>query len=155
MVNQFDYDAKRNAGTSGTAEDSSTKLRKRHFEVLVTEEHRSSTFNIDEFNAALNSPFGLYEGATNTVCECLQFNRAFRTTKDPSDKEAMVTDPLRTATTAAAMTDVTATVTVTSVVTSTTTTRSQRPAATSATYLHHRRQATPTGPSSDPTDRST
>jgi hypothetical protein len=37
LVNQFDSDAKRDAGTSSTAGDSSSKLRKRPSEVLAVE----------------------------------------------------------------------------------------------------------------------
>jgi hypothetical protein len=37
LVNQFDSDAKRDAGSSGTAGDSSSKLRKRPSEVLAVE----------------------------------------------------------------------------------------------------------------------
>jgi hypothetical protein len=35
LVNQFDYDAKRDAGTSSTAGDSSSKLHKRPSEVFA------------------------------------------------------------------------------------------------------------------------
>jgi hypothetical protein len=40
-------------------------------------------FNVDEFNAVLDSPCTFHEGATHTVRECTQFKRAFRTPDDP------------------------------------------------------------------------
>jgi hypothetical protein len=46
MVKQFDYDAGRNAGTSGTARDSNAKLSKRPSEVPATEGRRPSTLSI-------------------------------------------------------------------------------------------------------------
>jgi hypothetical protein len=39
MVNQFDFDIGCDAGTSGTAGDSSSKIRKRPSEVPATEGH--------------------------------------------------------------------------------------------------------------------
>jgi hypothetical protein len=83
LVNQFDFDAKRDAGTSSTAGDSSSKLHKRPSEVLAAEGRRPSTFNVDEFNAMLDRPCTFHEGATHTVHECSQFKRAFRTPEDP------------------------------------------------------------------------
>jgi hypothetical protein len=56
LVNQFDSDAKRNARTSGTAINPSSKLRKQHSKVLAADGHLPSTFNVDKFNAVLNSP---------------------------------------------------------------------------------------------------
>jgi hypothetical protein len=50
--------------------------------VLATEGRRPSTFNVDEFNATLDSPCGFHEGAIHTVRECSQFKRAFRTLDD-------------------------------------------------------------------------
>jgi hypothetical protein len=46
LVNQFDSDAKRDAGTSDTAGDSRSKLHKLPSEVLVAEGCRPSTFNV-------------------------------------------------------------------------------------------------------------
>jgi hypothetical protein len=83
MVNQFDSDTTCDAGTSGTIGDSSSKLRKRPSEVLVAEGHRPSTFNVDEFNATLDSPCAFHEGATHTVRKCSQFKRVFCTPEDP------------------------------------------------------------------------
>jgi hypothetical protein len=42
-----------------------------------------STFDVDEFNAVLDSPCTFHEGGTHTVRECQQFKRAFRTPEDP------------------------------------------------------------------------
>jgi hypothetical protein len=39
-------------------------------------------FNIEEFNAALDSPYMFHKGATHTVNECSQFKRVFLTTED-------------------------------------------------------------------------
>jgi hypothetical protein len=83
LVNQFDSDAKRDAHTFGTASDSSSKLRNRPSEVLMAEGRRPSTFNVDAFNAALDSPCTFHNRATHTVCECSQFKRTFRTPEDP------------------------------------------------------------------------
>jgi hypothetical protein len=82
-VNQFDSDAKRDVGTSGIATDPSSKLCKRPSKVLAVEGRRTSTLNVDEFNAVHNSPYTFHEGDTNTVRECSQFKRAFRTPDDP------------------------------------------------------------------------
>jgi hypothetical protein len=143
LVNQFDHDAKRDVGTFGTTGDLSSKLRKRPSEVLAADGRQPSTFNIDEFNAALDSPCTFHEGATDTVCVCSQFKRVFRTPNDPSDPEATATDPLHVATTTKAV--------MTYVVTSS----SQRTAATSTTYLLRRRWATPTARSNRPRGRLT
>jgi hypothetical protein len=83
LVNQFDSGAKRDAGASGTAGDSSSKLHKRPSEVLAAEGRRASTFNVEEFNTVLDSPCTFHEGATHTVRECSQFKRVFRTPEDP------------------------------------------------------------------------
>jgi hypothetical protein len=83
LVNQFDFDAKCNVGTSGAVTDPSSKLRKRPSEVLAAEGRHTSTFNVEEFNAVLDSPCTFHEGATHTVRECSQFKRAFRTPDDP------------------------------------------------------------------------
>jgi hypothetical protein len=40
-------------------------------------------FNVDEFNAVLDSPCTFHEGAAHTIRECQQFKRAFHTPKDP------------------------------------------------------------------------
>jgi hypothetical protein len=48
----------------------------------VAEAHQPSTFNVDEFNAALDSPCAFHEGATHTVRKCSQFKRAFRTPEE-------------------------------------------------------------------------
>jgi hypothetical protein len=60
LVNQFDSNAKRDAGTFGTARDSSSKLRKQPSEVLAAEARRPSTFNADEFNEVLDSPYAFH-----------------------------------------------------------------------------------------------
>jgi hypothetical protein len=83
LVNQFDSGAKQDVGTSGTTTDLSSKLRKQPSEVLVTEGRRPSTFNVDEFNAVLDSPCTFQDGATHTVHECSQFKRASHTPEDP------------------------------------------------------------------------
>jgi hypothetical protein len=92
LVNQFDHDGKQDAGTSGAAGDSSSKFRKRPSEVLAADGRRPSTFNVEEFNAVLDSPCTFHEGGTHTVCECQQFKRVFRTPEDPkrprSDKDS-------------------------------------------------------------------
>jgi hypothetical protein len=51
--------------------------------VLAADERRPSTFNIDEFNAVLDSPCTFNEGAAHTVRECTQFKRALCTLDDP------------------------------------------------------------------------
>jgi hypothetical protein len=82
-VNQFDHGNKQDAGTSGAAGDSSSKFRKQPSEVLAADERRPSTFNVEEFNAVLDSPCTFHEGGTHTVHECQQFKRAFRAPEDP------------------------------------------------------------------------
>jgi hypothetical protein len=62
LVNQFDFFAQRDAGTSSTAADSSSKLRKQQSEVFVVERHRPSMFNIDEYNVALDSACNVQRG---------------------------------------------------------------------------------------------
>jgi hypothetical protein len=64
LVNQFDHDGKQEAGTSSAAGDSSSKFRKRPSEVLAADGRRPSTFNIEEFNAVLDSPCTFHEGGT-------------------------------------------------------------------------------------------
>jgi hypothetical protein len=83
LVNQFDHDGKQDVGTSGAAGDSSSKFRKPPSVVLAADGHRPLTFNIEEFNAVLDSPCTFHEGGTHIVCECQQFKRAFRTPEDP------------------------------------------------------------------------
>jgi hypothetical protein len=83
LVNQFDNDGKQEASTSGAAGDSSSKFRKRPSEVLAADGHQPSTFNVEEFNTVLDSPYTFHEGGTHTVRECQQFKRAFRTPDDP------------------------------------------------------------------------
>jgi hypothetical protein len=83
LVNQFDSEAKRDAGTSATTTNLGSKLRKRPSEVLAANGRRQSTFNVDELNAVLNSPYTFHEGATHTVCEFQQFKRVFRTPENP------------------------------------------------------------------------
>jgi hypothetical protein len=83
LVNQFDHDGKPDVGTSGAARDSSSKFHKRPSEVLAADGRRPSTFNVEEFNAVLDSPCTFLEGGTHTVRECQQFKRAFRTPEDP------------------------------------------------------------------------
>jgi hypothetical protein len=39
-------------------------------------------FNVEEFNAVLDSPCTFHEGGTHTVRECQQFKRAFCTPED-------------------------------------------------------------------------
>jgi hypothetical protein len=39
--------------------------------------------NVDEFNAALDSPSAFHKGGTHTIRECSQFKRVFRTPEDP------------------------------------------------------------------------
>jgi hypothetical protein len=79
LVNQLDSDAKRNVGTSGTASDPSSKLRKWPSEVLTIEGHQPSTFNAEEFNEVLDSPSTSHVGATHTVHKCSQIMRVFCT----------------------------------------------------------------------------
>jgi hypothetical protein len=76
LVNQFDHDGKQDAGTSGATGDSSSRFRKRPLEVLAADGRRPSTFNIEEFNAVLDSPCTFHEWGTHTVRECQQFKRA-------------------------------------------------------------------------------
>jgi hypothetical protein len=83
LVNQFDSDAKRDAGVSGAAGGASSKLRKQPSEVFAAEGRQLSTFNVDEFNAVLDSPCTFHEGAIHTIRECSQFKRAFRAPEDP------------------------------------------------------------------------
>jgi hypothetical protein len=83
LVNQFDHDGKQDAGTSSVAGDSSSKFRKRPSEILAGDGHQPLMFNVEEFNAVLDSPCTLHEGGTHTVRECQQFKRAFRTPDDP------------------------------------------------------------------------
>jgi hypothetical protein len=83
LVNQFDHDSKQDAGTSGAIGDSSSKFRKRPLEVLAADGRQPSTFNVEEFNAVLDSHCTFHEGGTHTVRECQQFKRAFRTLEDP------------------------------------------------------------------------
>jgi hypothetical protein len=47
------------------------------------DERQPSTFDIEEFNAVLDSPCTFHEGGTHTVRECQQFKRAFCTPEDP------------------------------------------------------------------------
>jgi hypothetical protein len=70
VVNQFDHDGKKDAGTSGAAGDSISKFCKRHSEVLAADGRRPSTFNAEEFNTVLDSPCTFHEGGTHTVREC-------------------------------------------------------------------------------------
>jgi hypothetical protein len=56
LVNQFDHDGKQDTGTPGAAGDTSSKFRMRSSEVLAVDGRRPSTFNIEEFNAVLDSP---------------------------------------------------------------------------------------------------
>jgi hypothetical protein len=83
LVNQFDHDDKQDAGTFGAAGDSSSKFRKRPLEVLAADGRRPSTFNIEDFNAVLDSSCTFHEGGTHTVRECQQFKRAFYMPEDP------------------------------------------------------------------------
>jgi hypothetical protein len=82
-VNQFDHDGKLDADTSSAAGDPSSKFLKRPPEVLVADGCRPSTFNVEEFNAVLDSPCTFHEGGTHIVRECQQFKRAFRMPEDP------------------------------------------------------------------------
>jgi hypothetical protein len=82
LVNQFDQDGKEDAGTSSAAGDSSSKFRKRPSYVLATDGRRPSTFNVEEFNAMLDSLCTFHEGGTHIVRECPQFKKAFRTPSD-------------------------------------------------------------------------
>jgi hypothetical protein len=70
LVNQFNHDDKQDAGTSGAAGDSRSKFRKRPSEILAADRHRPSTFNVNEFNVVLDSPYMFHEGGTHTVREC-------------------------------------------------------------------------------------
>jgi hypothetical protein len=70
LVNQFDSNAKRDAGTSADATNLGSKLHKRPSEVLAADGCRPSTFNVNEFNTVLDSPYTFHEGATHTVREC-------------------------------------------------------------------------------------
>jgi hypothetical protein len=67
LVNQFDHDGKQDAGTSDAIEDSSSKFCKRPSEVLTADGHRPSTFNIEEFNAVLDSTCTFHEGGTHSL----------------------------------------------------------------------------------------
>jgi hypothetical protein len=62
LVNQFDHDGKQDVGTSGAAGDSSSKFRKPPSVVLAADGHQPLTFNIEEFNAVLDSPYTFHEG---------------------------------------------------------------------------------------------
>jgi hypothetical protein len=68
---------------TGAAGDTNSKFRKRSSEVLAADGRRPSAFNVEEFNAVLDSPSTFHEGDTHTVCECQQFKRAFRAPEDP------------------------------------------------------------------------
>jgi hypothetical protein len=70
LVNKFDQDGKQDAGTPGAAGDASSKFRKRSSEVLAADGRRPSTFNVKEFDVALDSPCTFHEGGTHTVREC-------------------------------------------------------------------------------------
>jgi hypothetical protein len=83
LVNQFDHDGKQDAGASGATDDSSSKFHNRRSEVLAADGGRPSTFNVEEFNAVLDSPCTFHEGGTHTVRECQQFKRVFRAPEDP------------------------------------------------------------------------
>jgi hypothetical protein len=83
LVNQFNHDGKQDAGTSGTAGDTSSKFLKRCSEVLAADTLRPSTFNVEEFNAVLDGRCTFHEGSTHTVRECQQLKRAFCAPEDP------------------------------------------------------------------------
>jgi hypothetical protein len=83
LVNQFDHDSKQDVGTSGAVGDPSSKFRKRPSEVLAADGRQPSTFNVEEFNAVMDSPCTFHEGGTHIVRECQQFKRAFCTPEDP------------------------------------------------------------------------
>jgi hypothetical protein len=70
LDNQFDSEGKQDAGTSDAAGDSSSKFRRRPSEVLAADGRRPSMFNVDEFNAVLDSPCTFHEWGTNIVREC-------------------------------------------------------------------------------------
>jgi hypothetical protein len=136
LVNQFDSGAKQDVGTSGTTTDLSSKLRKQPSEVLVTEGRRPSTFNVDEFNAVLDSPCTFQDGAPTPSTNALNSRGRPTPQKTQSNLEA-ITINVSVAMTVAAMTG--------NVMSS-----SQRTAVLNATYLLHRRQETPMAPSSRP-----
>jgi hypothetical protein len=70
LVNHFNHDGKQDADTPGAAGDTSSKFRKRSSEVLAEDERRPSTFNVEEFNAMMDSPYTFHEGGTHMVREC-------------------------------------------------------------------------------------
>jgi hypothetical protein len=51
--------------------------------MLAADGRRPSAFNVEEFNAVLDSPCTFHEGGTHTVHECQQFKRAFHIPEDP------------------------------------------------------------------------
>jgi hypothetical protein len=91
LVNQFDHDGKQDAGTSDAAEDASSKFRRRPSEMLAADGRQPSTFNVEEFNAVLDSPYTFHEGGTHIVRERQQFKMAFRTHEDSKQPRS---DPL-------------------------------------------------------------
>jgi hypothetical protein len=99
MANQFDYSAGRDAGTSDTARDSSSKLCKRPSEALMTEGRRPSTFNVEEFNATLDGPYRFHEGPPTLFVNACNSSGPSAPLTTPSSQGTMATDPLHTATT--------------------------------------------------------
>jgi hypothetical protein len=57
LVNQFDHDGKEDVGTSCAVGDSSSKFCKRPSEVLAADGRQPLMFNVEEFNAVLDSPY--------------------------------------------------------------------------------------------------
>jgi hypothetical protein len=138
LVNQFDSDAKRDAGTSGTVGDSSSKMCKRLSEVVAAEGRRPSTFNVDEFNAALNSPCTFHEGSPTLSASARSSRGCSAPLKNRRDLEATAIDRLHVATTTTAVMINVVVATTTAATSDVATSRSRRTATMSATYLRHR-----------------
>jgi hypothetical protein len=133
LVNQFDFDGQQDASTSGAAGDSSSKFRKRPSEVLVADGRRPSTFNVEKFNAVLDSLGTFHDGGTHTVVSATSSRGRSVRPKTQSDPEATVIGhPHITTTTTAVTTDVVAE-TMIVVMTGDVITRSRKTTATSVT----------------------
>jgi hypothetical protein len=133
LVNHFDSDAKRDAGTSGTAGDSSSKLRKRPSNLLAAEGRRPSTFNVEEFNVVLDKPYTFHEGAPTPSANAHNSRRHSVPPKIQSDLEATKINHLHVTTTTVATTIDVAVATTTAATSDVATTRSWRTATMSAT----------------------
>jgi hypothetical protein len=108
LVNQFDHDGKQDAGTAGATRDSSLKFRKRPSEVLTGDRRRPLTFNTEEFNAVLDSPYTFHEGARTQFSNANGSSGCSARPTTRSDLETTGTGHLHGATTTTtATTDVT------------------------------------------------